>query len=228
VTSAWPLFDLRLRTARLELRAPTDGDLFALLEVARAGIHDPEHMPFNVAWTDLGSPAFEQSFLQFFWGCRSSWRPEAWQLPLAVVLDDRLVRIQELRATRFGTLRAVETGSWLGRAYQGRGVGTEMRAGALALAFDGLGAEVATSGAIEGSDASRRISERLGYEPNGETLVAPRGQAVVERRYRLPRERWAADRYPVRIDGLDACRPMFGLEPRRVPAPSEPVAAPSE
>ena len=105
MSSAWPLFDLRLRTPRVVLRSPTDDDLFALLEVARAGVHDPDQMPFAVAWTDLAPPEFEQSFLRFYWGCRSSWTPEAWQLPLAVLLEDRPIGIQELRATGFATLR---------------------------------------------------------------------------------------------------------------------------
>ena len=103
-------------------------------------------------------------------------------------------------------MRTVETGSWLGRPYQRQGIGTEMRAGVLALAFDGLGAEIATSGAVEGNPASRRVSEKLGYEPNGEALLAPRGTPVVEQRYRLTRERWDPDRYPVQTRA-----------PRRVP-----------
>jgi RimJ/RimL family protein N-acetyltransferase len=211
MASAWPLFDLRLHTPRLTLRSPTDDDLLALLDVARGGVHDPDQMPFAAAWTDVKPPEFERSFLRFFWGCRSSWTPESWQLPLAVVLEGRPVGIQELRATDFAALRTVETGSWLGRDYQRQGLGTEMRAAVLALAFDGLGAEVATSAAIEGNAASRRVSEKLGYEPNGESLVAPRGTAVVEHRYRLRRERWDPDRYPVGIEHLDECRSMFGV-----------------
>ena len=74
----WPLFGLVLRSARLELRSPTDDDLPALLEVARAGIHDPATMPFAVAWTDLRGDAFDQGFLQFHWGTRASWKVEAW------------------------------------------------------------------------------------------------------------------------------------------------------
>ena len=105
MSSAWPLFDLHLRTPRVVLRSPTDDDLFALLEVARAGVHDPDQMPFAVAWTDLAPPEFEPSFLCFYWGCRSSWTQEAWQLPLAVLLEDRPIGIQEVRATGFATLR---------------------------------------------------------------------------------------------------------------------------
>jgi len=208
----WPLFDLRLRTPRLELRSPTDDDLFGLLEVAQGGVHDAHEMPFGVAWTDLAPPAFERQFLQYFWGSRASWRPDAWHLPLAVVMDDRPIGIQELRATDFRILRMVDTGSWLGRRYQGHGIGTEMRAAALALAFEGLGAEVAASAVIEGNEASRRVSEKLGYDLNGESRVAPRGTPLVHSFYRLPRASWDPDRYRVRIEHLDACRAMFGVD----------------
>ena len=185
--------------------------MLALLEVARAGVHDAEVMPFGVAWTDLPSPEFERSFLRFFWSARVSWTATAWQLPLAVVLDGLPIGIQEVMATDFPTRRAVRTGSWLGRSYQGRGIGTEMRAAALFLAFDGLGALAAESGALEGNTASARVSQKLGYAPNGETLVAPRGSPVVEHRFILRRANWRRDLLPVVIESLQPCLPMFGL-----------------
>ena len=44
------LYGLRLRTPRVELRVPTHGELVELRDVAHAGIHPPEAMPFGVAW----------------------------------------------------------------------------------------------------------------------------------------------------------------------------------
>ncbi len=44
------LYGLRLRTPRVELRVPTHGELVELRDVAHAGIHPPEEMPFGVAW----------------------------------------------------------------------------------------------------------------------------------------------------------------------------------
>ena len=41
-----PLHALRVRTPRLELRLPTEAELVELYEVAAAGIHPPEEMPF--------------------------------------------------------------------------------------------------------------------------------------------------------------------------------------
>ena len=46
----WPLFRLRLRTPRLELRLARDEDLGALVESALAGVHDPAVMPFAMPW----------------------------------------------------------------------------------------------------------------------------------------------------------------------------------
>ena len=51
LTDAWPLFGLRLRTEHLVLRMPTDDDVVELLQVAKAGIHPPDEMPFGMAWT---------------------------------------------------------------------------------------------------------------------------------------------------------------------------------
>src|SRR5262245_16853498 len=135
-----PLFDLRLRTPRLELRLPGEGELEQLREVALAGVHPPEFMPFTIAWTDepeLGT------FLEYHELRRRDWSPEAWHLELGVWLDGEPVGVQAVTATDFVTSRLVSTGSWLGERFQSRGVGTEMRTAILELAFRGLGADAA-------------------------------------------------------------------------------------
>lgn len=48
-------FGLRVRTGNLLLRPITDEVLPGLVELALAGIHDPEAMPFAVPWTDAGA-----------------------------------------------------------------------------------------------------------------------------------------------------------------------------
>jgi hypothetical protein len=59
-----PLFALRLRTPRVELRLPTEDELAQLARVAEQGIHPPEEMPFLVPWTDaIGSPSFTADFV---------------------------------------------------------------------------------------------------------------------------------------------------------------------
>jgi RimJ/RimL family protein N-acetyltransferase len=208
----WPLFDLRLRTANLELRLPTDDDLVDLYSVAKAGIHPPDEMPFGVAWTDLPSPAFERNFVQFHWTQRAEWKPEQWNLDLAVFVGGRAAGFQDLNAKRFAVLRTVGTGSWLGREFQGQGIGKLMRQAVLGLAFDHLGAEIAMSGAFLDNVASNRVSEAVGYEPNGLDRLAPQGVAREHRMYRLTLEGWRSRPRPrVEVEGLNCCLDLFGL-----------------
>jgi hypothetical protein len=49
----WPLFDLRVRTPRLELRGIDDALAVQLADLAAEGIHDPATMPFDRPWTRL-------------------------------------------------------------------------------------------------------------------------------------------------------------------------------
>lgn len=208
----WPLYDLRLRTPDLELRLPTEDELAALCTVARAGVHDPETMPFDVAWTDKPSPRFEREFLQHHWGLRAAWSPERWSFGLAVYLDGAPIGQQDLVGENFPVLREVHTGSWLGRRFQGRGYGKQMRAAVLHLAFAGLGAAAARSAAFADNPASVGVSRALGYEPNGVALAAPRGEAREQLRLRLTRQRWEEHRHcEVTVAGLAGCRDMFGI-----------------
>jgi RimJ/RimL family protein N-acetyltransferase len=206
----WPLFDLRLRTPRLELRLPTDEDLLALTAIAREGVHDLPGSPFLVPWDELPSPAFERQFLLHWWRVRGTWSPEDWTLGLAVLAEGRPIGIQDVMARDFAHRRTVGTGSWLGREHQGQGYGTEMRAAVLWLAFVELGALVAESGYVDGNEASARVSDKLGYLDNGERLVAPKGTPVTEHVVRVTPETWRRDLVPVAIEGLEPCRGLFG------------------
>ncbi len=94
----------------------------------------------------------------------------------------------------------VVTGSWLGRAYQGQGLGTEMRAAALTYSFEHLGRDVARSGAIAGNPQSLGVSRKLGYEVVGVHTVAPRGVPVEHTDLELRRERFASP-VPVEVVG---------------------------
>lgn len=212
----WPLFDLRVRTSNLELRVPTDEDLEALADLAAGGVHDPAVMPFAVPWTDAEPAERARATMQWQWRSRAEWQPDRWQLGLAVLSGPPDARIVvgtlEVAAKNFAVLREVTTGSWLGRRFHGRGIGTEMRAAVLHLAFVGLGAQCATSDAFEDNPASFGVSRKLGYAPDGIQRIAVRGRPVTSRRLRLDRATWHAHRtVEVTVGGLAGCRDMFGL-----------------
>lgn len=206
MSSDWPLADLVLRTARLELRLPTDAELIALAE------RSPEDLETDPAWPAPpdGNGRRGTAILQWYWRALGMWKAEAWRLPLAVWADGELVGFQELEAERFAVLRTVETSSWLVPEVRGRGIGKEMRAAVLALAFDRLGALVATSGAWETNAASLGVSRAVGYEDNGWHLHDDNGQPAVMRRVLLTSERWTPPSPAVSVEGLEPCRAWFG------------------
>jgi RimJ/RimL family protein N-acetyltransferase len=215
----WPLQGLRLTTPRLELRLPTTDELGELADLAADGVHDPAVMPFSIPWTDLPPLERGRSVLQHSWRLQAEWTAERWTLGLGVFEGGTVVGYQTIGGRDFGRLREVSTGSWLGLRHQGRGVGTEMRAAVLALAFYGLGADAASTAAFEDNRASYRVSEKLGYEPCGIERQVVRDRPVTVQRLRLSRERWAQhETVPVTMQGLEPCLPLFGLG-RQEPVP---------
>jgi RimJ/RimL family protein N-acetyltransferase len=210
--AAWPLFGLRIRSENLVLRLPTDDDLVEMIELAKNGIHPPDEMPFGVAWTDARGADFDRGYVQHHWRWRGIWRREEWWLNLMVERDGRPIGAQTISGEDFAVHRIVDTGSWLGRAYQGGGVGKEMRSAILSFAFDGLGAKAATSAAFLDNAASNAVSRWLGYVEDGRGALAPRGVSRETQRFRMTDEVWRSRlRPPVDIEGLDACREMFGI-----------------
>ena len=84
-----------------------------------------------------------------------------------------------------------------------------MREAMLHLAFEGLGAAEALSGAFDDNAASLATSRAIGYEENGEAGGAARrlGRTI---RFRLSREAWETRRrHDVEIFGLESCRHFF-------------------
>lgn len=208
----WPLFGLRVVTPRVVLRYPSDDDVLALADLAAAGIHDPATMPFTYPWTDIEPPEQQRQSAQWYWRQRAEWTPDHWNLPFVVVVGGDIVGQQGAMADDFPKLRQASTGSWLGRAYQGRGIGKEMRAAILHLLFEGLGAEYAQSGAFHDNLASLGVTRSLGYEEEGRRRTLRRGEPDWLIGYSLPRTVWERRRRDdIRIEGLEACLPLFGL-----------------
>jgi RimJ/RimL family protein N-acetyltransferase len=209
---AWPLFGLEVRTPRLTLRYVDDDLAEELLAVAVGGIHDPATTPFGVPWTDAPSPALEQNALRFYWSSRAETRPTLWRLILAAIIDGRVVGASDVFATDFPTMRQFETGSWLGREFQGLGIGKEMRLASLTLGFDGLGAELATTTAWHDNPASLGVTRSLGYEPTGHRRARRRDQPDEMLTFRMDRAHFDTIRSPdITLHGVDAAREFLAL-----------------
>jgi RimJ/RimL family protein N-acetyltransferase len=85
-----------------------------------------------------------------------------------------------------------------------------MRQAILHLAFAGLGAEEAHSGAFEDNAASFNTSRSVGYQENGIDLAPRRDGSGRIVKFRIDRETWETRRRDdIEIIGLEGCLDMF-------------------
>jgi RimJ/RimL family protein N-acetyltransferase len=201
----WPFRHLVLRTPRLELRPDDDEGLLELVEQAHRGVHPPDEMPFAHEWTDAPPEELGRNTLQYYWRVRAALTPADWVINFLVRLDGRVIGTQSLNAVDFRVLREVSSGSWIGLEHQGKGIGTEMRAAVLMLAFDHLDAVRARSAAAIGNPKSRGVSRRLGYVEDGTSWAVRRGERAEDVRFLVTRDRFARPDWKLEVTGLTEC-----------------------
>lgn len=208
----FPVLGLRLRQGPLELRGLTDEDLVQLAELATQGIHLPGEMPFAVPWTEVPTEDLARNTVQFHWANRAAFAPTGWDLQFGVWRDGVLVGSQGLATKNFLVTRTGETGSWLGRAFQGQGIGTAMRQAICAFAFDHLEAVELTSGAFVDNPASAAVSRKVGYRENGVRRMERRPGEVVEQQDFLLTPEWLVrSAYPLEVEGVAQFGTLIGL-----------------
>lgn len=128
-----------------------------------------------------------------------------------VEFDGHPIGSQSVCAKDFGIARTVETGSWLGQVYQGRGFGKEMRLAVLAFAFESLGAAITETEATSTNVRSIGVTRSVGYELDGSARHVVDGRAVDYVRARMSREVWRSKaRPPIAVERLERCLPLFG------------------
>ena len=205
----WPLLDLRVTTGDLVLTPLTEADLDEVVRVLPA---DLEQNPSAPRFGLPGEVHRGVVVHQEYWRSYGTWTVDAWRFHLAVRRNGRLLGLQELEGNDFPMLRTVDTSSWLVTGARGQGLGKAMRRAVLALAFDHLGAEAAITSAWHDNAASLGVSRSLGYRDNGVSSLARDGGVDTLVHLRLTRADWlAAGGAPdVRVEGVEAARPLFG------------------
>src|SRR4051794_16129966 len=120
----WPLFDLRLHIADLELRPMTEADQQLVADTL------PEDLEL-----DPGATTYEGEELgvlrgrimhQGYWKSIGTWSPDAWRLRFLVLRGGALVGAHELEGNDFPVLRTVDSASFLVAHAHGQGVGKLM------------------------------------------------------------------------------------------------------
>lgn len=211
--NSYPPLNLAVRTPRLTLAGATDELLERLVPVVRAGVVGPGQLPFDDPMSLYdNSPEREWRWLRAIWSGRGRVGRDWWRLYFVAVVDGEVAGVQDVIGADFDAFAAVSTFSWLGPGFRGRGVGKEMRAAILHLAFAGLGAREATSEAFTDNGASNGVSRALGYEQNGTGWASRRGEAAELLRWKLTRDRWAKTRRDdIALSGVAECLPVLGL-----------------
>ncbi|MBM7785611.1 GNAT family N-acetyltransferase [Tenggerimyces flavus] len=210
----YPLLEVRVSTPKLELRASTDELLDQLAEVVRAGKTHAEPAPYDdpMSFYETDPDLRVAKWLRAVWRRRGTVEPGAWRLNFAVMVDGQPVGEQSITGVDFATLGTVTTFSWLSVDLRGRGLGREMRAAILHLAFDGLGAKEAGSDAFVDNRGSNAISQGLGYEPNGYEWATRQGEPALLNRWRLTRDAWEKHRRDdIELHNLEACHALLPL-----------------
>ena len=213
-TDVYPPFGLTVVAGPLELRGLTDELLLELCAVAEAGIHDPGQMPFYVPWSTAPAGQLSRNTAAYHWGKRATFSPDDFCLDLAVLLDGRVIGAQGVAATSFPVTRTGETGSWLGREFQGRGLGTAMRRAFCELLFDHLGFEEITSAAFLDNPASLGVSRKVGYRPTVVNRLQRReGELALNQGLVLTPETFVRGAQPIEVTGAASVRSFIGLDP---------------
>jgi len=212
IADIYPVLGLRITAGPLELRGISDSDIAALADLVGKGIHPPDQMPFSTPWTDTPAVELPLRFAQYHWGTRAAFAREHWSLQLVVRWEDVVVGTQGFHTQDYLVTRTGETGSWLGREHQGRGIGTRMRQAMCAFLFDCLEAQEITSGAFVDNPASLAVSRKVGYRPNGlRRMVRRPGEWQANQALVLTPETFV--RGPeITVEGLEPVRRLIGLE----------------
>jgi RimJ/RimL family protein N-acetyltransferase len=194
------------------MSAIRDEDMPDLAQLALDGIHDRETMPFSVPWTDAPPADLPAAMAAYYWRTRAEFSPQRWHLDLVVRVDGRIVGTQGLGSHGYLTSRTAETGSWLGRAHQGKGIGTLMRQAMCALGFDHLDAVEITSGAYTDNPASLAVSRKVGYQSNGTVREERRpGELAFRETLRLVPDDFVRPADRLEVEGIDVLRRFIGL-----------------
>lgn len=214
-------FALRIRCGDMELSPVRESDYPELADIAGGRIRRHGLPAFLVDWVSGIREEIARSIAQYQWGTRAKFRVDAWTIEFTVRVDGRGVGVQGVSAQDFPATRSVSTGSWLGLHDQGKGYGTQMRRIAVTAFADHFDVVSFHSGFFAGNHASRRVSEKLGYSPNGvrtivpngvRTIVAQDGRAHVEHQVILAASN--IDRGPdsVEVSGAEVVRRFLGLD----------------
>jgi len=207
---SWPLHGIRLRTADLDLQVMTEADLPTLSSVLPDDVGMNPHATTYAGFD--GRTNRSAIIAQAYWRALGVWSPDDWALPFVVRSGGEVVGAQWLEGPDWRAERTVDSSSWLVTPARGRGLGKQMRAAVLALAFGPLRADAAVSSAVVDNGSSLGVSAALGYRDTHRSVLEHSGETL--QHVRLERATWerSGQARGVVIAGVSPALPLFGIE----------------
>lgn len=211
--AVWPPFALRLQCGDMELSPVREADLPELAAIAKGGIRHGSFPAFLVDWDSGSDEQIARNLAQYHWSTRADWSVDNWTIEFTVRVSGRAIGIQGVSADRFPLSRTVSTGSWLATTAQGQGYGTLMRRIIISAFISEFGAVRFDTGYVEGNEASRRVSEKLGYSPNGNrTIIVQDRHAHTEHCMTLHADNFTNSTPAITVTGAVPVRQFLGLD----------------
>ncbi|WP_423057595.1 GNAT family N-acetyltransferase [Brevibacterium linens] len=207
ISEIWPPFALHLRSGDMELSPVREADIPELAEIAYGGVRKDGIEAFLVDWDSGTDEQIARSLAQYHWSTRANFSVDDWTIEFTVRVAGLAVGVQGANGRRYPLTRTISTGSWLALSEQGRGYGTRMRRIIIETFIRHFGATRFDTAYFEGNHASQRVSEKLGYSPNGHrTRVGQNGTALKENHMTLSAHDWKLPDKELQVTGHDAVR----------------------
>ncbi len=212
ISEIWPPFALHLRSDGMELSPVKEADITELAQIARGGVRRDGIEAFHVNWDSGTDEQIARSLAQYHWSTRANFTVDEWTIEFTVRVNGRAIGVQGVNGHRFPQTKTVSTGSWLALPEQGRGYGTRMRRMIIETFTNHFGAARFDTAYFEGNDASRRVSEKLGYSPNGDrSVVGQNGTVLTEHHMVLRSEDYVRTGNDLQVTGADAFRTFLTI-----------------
>lgn len=209
----WPPYALTIRCGDLTLSPVREADLPELLRAAKGGVQPEGLRVFPLNWDEGDMRTVAGNLATYHWGVRAATKPDNWAFEFTARLRGEVIGVQSIRAEHYPVLHAAETGSWMSREFQGRGLGTLMRQTIAAAFFDSFDAKELYTTYVDGNAPSRRVSEKTGYVENGRVRSTNAdGEATVSHRMVLRPEALVRPAEPVVVIGAEPFRDFLGLD----------------
>lgn len=215
IEEIWPPYALHLQSGDMELSPVREDDLPELAELVRGGLRRNGVQAFLVDWDSGSDEQIARSLAQYHWGTRANFTVDDWTIEFTVRVSGRAVGVQGVTGRRFPLTHAVSTGSWLARTEQGRGFGTRARRTVIGAFIEHFDAARFDTGYMVGNEASRRVSEKLGYCSNGDQpIIGQNGEPQIEKKMVLHAEDYRPVGGEVVVTGAEEFRAFLGLPSR--------------